>query len=126
MRIELGLCSSALALVLMATAAWGEARLPGAQIDARVSGNTLTITTKDLQEARGYFTPDGTLKGREGNRDFVGRWRVHDDMLCWEIPHFDNERCRTVVERGDLLFLFTQTGEPAGRINVTNGNPDLF
>ncbi len=44
MRIELGLCSSALALVLMATAAWGESRLSGAQIDAHVNGNTLTIT----------------------------------------------------------------------------------
>ena len=126
MRIKLGLCSSALALVLLAATAWGEARLLGAQIDAHVSGNTLTITTKDLQEARGYFTPNGTLKGREGNRDFVGKWRVHDDMLCWDIPRFDNERCRNVVDRGDLLFLFTQTGEPAGRINVTKGNPDLY
>ncbi len=126
MRIELGLCGAALALALMVTAAWGESRLPGAQIDAHVSGNTLTITTKDLQEARGYFTPDGTLKGRDGNRDFVGKWRVHDDMLWWDIPHFDSERCRTVVERGDLLFLFTRTGEPAGRINVTKGNPDSY
>ena len=126
MRIALGLCSSALALVLMATAAWGEVRLSEAQIDAYVGGNTLTITTKDLQEARAYFTPDGTLKGGEGNRDFVGKWRVHDDMLCWDIPQFDNELCRTVVVRGDLLFLFTQTGEPAGRINVTKGNPDLY
>ena len=126
MRIELGLCGTALALALMVTTAWGETRLPGAQIDAQVSGNTLTITTKDLQEARGYFTPDGTLKGRDGTRDFVGTWRVHDDMLCWDIPHFDSERCRTVVERGDLLFLFTRTGEPAGRINVTKGNPDSY
>ncbi len=112
MRIELGLCSSALALVLMATAAWGEARLSGAQIDAHVSGNTLTITTKDLQEARGYFTPDGTLKGREGNRDFVGKWRVHDDMLCWDIPQFDDELCRTVVVRGDLLFCLPRRASP--------------
>ena len=125
MRIKLGLCSSTFALVLMATAAWGESRLSGAQIDAHVNGNTLTITTKDLKEARGYFTPDGTLKGREGNRDFVGKWRVHDDMLCWDIPRFDNERCRTVILRGDQLFLFTLIGAPAGRINVTRGNPDF-
>ncbi len=126
MRIELGLCSSVLALVLMATAAWADLRLSGAQIDAHINGNTLTITTKDLQEARGFFNPDGTLKGREGNRDFVGKWRVHDDMLCLDIPQFDNEVCRTVVVRGDLLFLFTKTGEPAGRVDVTKGNPDLF
>ncbi len=126
MRFQLGLCSGTLALVLMATAAWGETRLPGAQIDARVSGNTLTIITKDLQEARGYFIPDGSLKGRDGNQDFEGKWRVLDDMLCWDIPQFEHEICRTVVERGDSLFLFTQTGEPAGRINVTKGNPDQY
>ncbi len=125
MRIKLGLCSSTFALVLMATAAWGESRLSGAQIDAHVNGNTLTITTKNLQEARGYFTPDGTVKGREGNRDFVGKWRVHDDTLCLDFPKFDNELCRTVILRGDQLFLFTLTGEPAGRADVTKGNPDL-
>jgi hypothetical protein len=126
MRIGLGLCSSALALVLMATATWAEIRLSGTQIDAHVSGNTLKITTKNLQEARGYFTPNGTVKGREGNRDFVGKWRIHDDMLCLDIPQFDNELCRTVVVRGDLLFLFTEIGEPAGRVDVTKGNPDLY
>jgi hypothetical protein len=126
MRIEIGLCSGALALALMATAAWAEFRLSGAQIDAHVSGNTLKITTKNLQEARGYFTPDGTVRGRENNRDFVGKWRVHDDMLCLDIPQFDDELCRTVIVRGDLLFLFTKTGAPAGRIDVTKGNPDLY
>ena len=64
--------------------------------------------------------------GGDGGRDFVGKWRVHDDMLCLEVPQFDNELCRTVIVRGDLLFLFTQTGEPAGRIDVTKGNPDHY
>ncbi len=126
MRVQLGLCSGALDPVLMATAAWAEFRLSGARIGAHVSGNTLKITTKNLQEARGYITPDGTVKGRENDRDFVGKWRVQDDMLCLDIPQFDDELCRTVVVRGDLLFLFTKTGEPAGRIDVTKGNPDLY
>jgi hypothetical protein len=43
-----------------------------------------------------------------------------------DIPQFDHELCRTVVVRGDLLFLFTETGEPAGRVDVTKGNPDLY
>ena len=34
-------------------------------------------------------------------------------------------RCRTVILRGDQLFLFTLTGEPAGRVDVTRGNPDF-
>jgi len=57
MRVQLGLCSGTLALILMATAAWGETRLPGPQIDARVSGNTLTIITKDLQEGEAISSP---------------------------------------------------------------------
>ncbi len=126
MRIGLVLCGTASVLVLMAATAWAEFPLSGTQIDAHVSGNTLKITTKNLQEARGYFTSDGTVKGREGDRDFVGKWRVHDDMLCLDIPQFDHELCRTVVVRGDLLFLFTETGEPAGRVDVTKGNPDLY
>ncbi len=67
-----------------------------------------------------------SVSRRAISRTRFGTNRVHDDMLCWDIPHFDSERCRTVVERGDLLFLFTQTGEPAGRIHVTKGNPDLY
>ncbi len=126
MRVQLGLCSGALALVLMATAAWAEIWLSGPQIDVYVSGNTLKITTKNLQEARGYFAPDGTVKGREGNRDFVGKWRINNDMLCFDVPQFDNELCRTVVVRGDLLFLFTEVGEPAGRVDVAKGNPDSY
>ena len=126
MRIKFGFYSGALALVLMTTAAWAEFRLSGPQIDAHINGNTLNITTKNLQEARGYFTPDGTVKGRDGNRDFVGKWRVHDDMLCFDIPKFEDELCRVVVVRGDRLFLFTKTGGPAGRVDVTKGNPSFF
>ena len=126
MHTGVGLLSGAFALVLTANAAWADSRLSGDQIDAHVSGNTLKITTRNLQEARGYFTPGGTVKGREGDRDFVGKWRVNDDMLCFDIPQFDNELCRTVVVRGDLLLLFTETGDPAGRADVTKGNPDLY
>lgn len=126
MRIGLALCTAGSALVLTAAVAWAEFPLSGPQIDAHVSANTLKVITKNLQEARGYFAPDGTVKGRDGNRDFVGKWRVHDDMLCLDIPQFDNELCRRLVVRGDSLLLFTETGEPAGRVDVTKGNPDLY
>jgi len=126
MRIELGLCGGVLALTLIATAAWADIRLSGAQINAHVNGNTLAIVTKSLREAKGYFTPGGAVKGRDGDRDFTGKWRVRNDMLCWDIPQFDNEVCRSVVVRGNRLFLFTETGEPAGRIDVNKGNPELY
>ncbi len=108
MRFGLSLCGIALAMALMTTSGWADIPLSGAQINAHVSGNTLEITTKNLEEARGYFNPDGTVKGREGEHDFVGKWRVYNDMLCLDIPQFDHEFCRTVVVRGDQIFLFTE------------------
>jgi hypothetical protein len=115
-----------LALALMTTPVSADVRLSNEQILAHVSGNTLKIVTANLQEARGYFSPDGTLKGRDGDRDFVGKWKVENDMLCMDIPQFENTLCRNVFVRGDLILLFTQTGEPAGRIEVTKGDPDLY
>jgi hypothetical protein len=115
-----------LALALMTTPVSADVRLSNDQILAHVSGNTLKVVTADLQEARGYFNPDGTLKGRDGDRDFVGKWNVENGMLCMDIPQFENTLCRKLFVRGDQLLLFTQTGQPAGRIEVTKGNPDLY
>ncbi len=115
-----------LALALMTTPVSADVRLSNDQILAHVSGNTLKVVTANLQEARGYFSPDGTLKGRDGDRDFVGKWNVENDMLCMDIPQFENTLCRNLFVRGDLILLFTQTGAPAGRIEVTKGNPDLY
>ena len=114
------------ALVLMAGSAGADVRLSNDQIVAHVSGNTLKVVTKNLQEARGYFNPDGTLKGRDGGRDFVGKWQAKDDMLCMDIPQFENTLCRNLFVRGDEILMFTETGEPSGRIDVTKGNPDLY
>ena len=114
------------ALALMAGAAEADVRLSSDQIVAHVSGNTLKVVTKNLQEARGYFSPDGTLKGRDGGRDFVGKWQAKDDMLCMDIPQFENGLCRNLFVRGDEILMFTETGEPSGRIDVTKGNPDLY
>ena len=115
-----------LALALMTTPVSADVLLSNDQIIARVGGNTLKVVTADLQEARGYFSPDGTLKGRDGDRDFVGKWNVENDMLCMDIPQFENTLCRNLFVRGDLLLLFTQAGQPAGRIEVTKGNPDHY
>ena len=119
-------CASILAAAVVAASAWAETPLSGAQIEAHVSGNTLEITTKNLEQARGYFAPDGTIKGREGERDFAGKWGARNNRLCLDIPQFEHEFCRTVVVQGNHLLLFTETGQPAGRVDVTQGNPDQF
>ena len=118
--------ASFLALALMATPASADVRLSSQQINAHVSGNTLKVVTQNLQEARGYFSPDGTLKGREGDQDFVGTWSVKNDELCMEFPKFGEAFCRRLFVRGDVFLMFTQAGHPAGRIEITKGNPDLF
>jgi hypothetical protein len=99
MRVQLGLCSCALALVLTATAAGAEIRLSGTQIDAHVSGNTLKITTNNLQEARGYFIPDGTVKGRDGSLEFA----QYDTRL-------DHSGIDTSMDRSGLDTRLDKTG----------------
>ncbi len=114
-------------LALLAGAAVAEYRLSDQQILAHVSGNTLQIVTKNLEEAVAYFNPDGTAKGLDGGRDFSGSWKVEDDMLCLDLPQFEGQtRCRRVFVRGDEVFLFTTTGEPAGSLKITKGNPRNF
>ena len=117
---------SVFVLVLTWSAASAQSRLSTDQITARISGNTLKIVTRNLQEARGFFSPDGSLRGREGDKEFVGNWKVRDDTLCVDIPKFQNTLCRNLFVNGDQILLFTHTGDPAGRVDVTRGNPDGY
>ena len=126
MRSGRHLLSCAAALLLLAHPTSAETPLSGDQIDKLVRDHTLTITTKNLEEAKGYFASDGTIKGRDGERDFAGTWRTHDNMLCLTIPQFDNEFCRAVVLQADRMLFFTKTGQPAGRVERTQGNPNQF
>lgn len=127
MRAKPLMWSAALGLALLAAAAAAEYRLSHDQIVAHVSGNTLSIVTKNLEDAVGYFSPDGTVKGREAGRDFAGRWEVKDDLLCLDLPQYEGEtRCRSVFVRGNEIVLFTTTGEPSGSLGITKGNPENF
>ncbi len=110
-------------LFLAGTASWADVRMSAQQIQATIVGNTLTVITQALKEAQGYFVADGSVKGRIGSEDFAGHWRISQDELCLDLPIYDHEVCRRIVSRGDLLLMFTSTGQPAGRINVEKGNP---
>ena len=110
-------------LFLAGTASWADVRMSAQQIQATIVGNTLTVITQALKEAQGYFEADGSVKGRIGSEDFAGHWRISQDELCLDLPIYDHEVCRRIVSRGDLLLMFTSTGQPAGRINVEKGNP---
>lgn len=115
-----------LALCLANWAVWADTRLEGAQIEALVSGHTLGLISGNLDEASGYFAYDGTLTGRYGSREFVGMWRTRDDRLCVGLPFFDHEICRRVFVRGNAILLYTETGSPAGRVNIRRGKPNHF
>ena len=112
-----------MALILAGTASWADDRLSAQQVEATIVGNTLTVITNAMKEVQGDFLADGTVKGRFGSEDFVGHWRISRDALCLDLPIYDHEVCRTIFSRGDLLLMFTTTGEPAGRIDVKKGNP---
>ena len=117
---------SVFVLVLVWSPVSAGPRLSSDQITARISGNTITIVIPSLQEARGFFSPDGSLRGRDGDKDFVGTWKVKDDTLCVDVPKFQNTLCRNLFADGDQILFFTHTGDPAGRVEVTNGNPDGY
>lgn len=118
--------AGSLALAGMASVAVADVRLSSDQINAHVSGNTLKVITENLQEARGYFSPDGSLKGRDGDVDFVGKWNVTNDQLCMDVPQFGDEFCRSLFVRDNQILMFTETGSPSGRIEITKGNPDRY
>ncbi len=114
------------ALFLAGTASWADVHMSAQQIKATIVGNTLTVITQAMKEAHSFFAADGSVKGRIGSEDFAGHWRVSQDELCLDLPIYDYEVCRRIVSRGDLLLMFTTTGEPAGRINVEKGNPSGY
>ena len=116
----------ALTFLLTAASASAEYRMSAKQIEATVSGNSVSMYTRALKKAEGYFAPDGEVRGSLEGERFSGRWWIENDELCMNVPLFDHEVCRTVIVRGDHLFFFTTTGEPAGRAEVVRGNPDGF
>ena len=92
------------------------------QIRDKVTGNTVTIVTQNMDLAVGYMTGDGKIRGHIGAKDFEGSWSIRNGELCFDLPEETFDICRRVFASDQYLNLFTTTGQPAGRIQVLEGN----
>jgi len=122
--------SSILAAILcgltVSATAQAQSPLSGDEVRDRIAGNTLMITTSNLKPASGFFESDGSVRGKVDQEEFTGSWEIKGDKLCFDLSINEYDICRTVVERGPNLDLFSEEGEPAGRIVIKDGNPDGF
>ena len=118
--------------VLIASLFWSPAvaqdRLDGAAIRDAIVGNTITIVTQNLERATGLVASNGDMRGKVGDKEFEGKWFIrNDNELCFDLPENTFDICRVAVQAGDsAINLFTTTGEPRGRVEVMQGNPNNF
>lgn len=89
----------------------GGRRMPGAEIETRLSGQTL----QDVWQSFTWrFSPDGTYVwagngGKDGTWYSSGTWEVVDDTLCWTIDGYDMG-CRAMFEWKGVLRMSTPEG----------------
>ena len=118
--------------VLIAQGFWSpvlaQDRLDGAAIRDQIVGNTITIVTQTLERATGLVESNGDMRGKIGDNAFEGKWFIkNDNELCFDLPENTFDICRVAVQAGDsAINLFTTTGEPRGRVEVLQGNPNNF
>ncbi|MEM7168775.1 MAG: hypothetical protein AAF530_01300 [Pseudomonadota bacterium] len=117
------LCGGFLA-VLMTTSAGAASDLDGDQIKDLISGNTLSVVTRSLAQAEGFFEADGQIRGQRDGEAFEGTWSIKDNRLCFDLPGNDFDICRTVAREGDEVLMFNESGGPAGRLQIEKGNPN--
>ena len=113
---------------LVCSPAMAQDRLDGSAIQGKIVGNTITIVTQNLERATGLVESSGEIRGKIGDDAFEGKWFIkNDNELCFDLPENTFDICRVAVEVGDsAINLFTTTGEPRGRVEVMQGNPNNF
>lgn len=117
--------------VLIAPGFWSpvqaQDRLDGDAIRDKIIGNTITIVTQNLERATGLVESDGDMRGQIGGEKFDGKWFIKNgNELCFDLPENSFDICRVAVEAGKHINFFTTTGEPRGRAEIMQGNPNNF
>ena len=92
----------------------------GAAIKSAISGNTVQGS---MQASGGYtefYAADGTIKGA----DYVGKWSVSGDKMCFAYGE-DPAQCWGVIISGGQIMWMGATGEEGSGV-VMAGNPNGF
>jgi len=102
-------------------------KLLDADIRATVSDNTVDYPAPNGTMVKAHLAPDGTLRAKYEGNDLLGSWAARDDMICFDFPGRGKDACWSLFRLPDgQLQLFTSSGEPAGYLRVTAGNPNKF
>lgn len=91
----------------------------GDQIQAAVSGNTISGGMSDGTAYSEFYATDGTIKA-DG---YLGAWSVENDQMCFD--YGEGADCWSVSIDGDQVTWVTN-GQEAGTGTISAGNPNEF
>ena len=103
--------------------AQAQERLNSDAIKSKLTGNTATLVTNELDLTTGYLEADGSMRGHIRGQKYTGSWEVKEgDLLCFNLPGRTFDSCRRVFQYSGFLQLHSTTGTPSGRIEILSGN----
>ncbi len=109
---------AALALALPALApAQTPEPLPGPEIRAAVSGNTVEGSMLASGRYTEFYAEDGTIRG-EG---YTGQWSIEGDAMCFD--YGEGPDCWQMGRAADEV-VWIQDGEVGGTGRIVEGNPN--
>ena len=94
------LASSLVFLLLLYTGALAADELSGAEIRARVVGNTV-IGIEDGKYYEEFLQPNGVIAGRSNRESYRGWWRIEHHKLCVAYDLDDDQNDSTQPKRWD-------------------------
>ena len=122
MRLFL-LSTTVILLATIQTPALAQERLNSDAIKSKLTDNTATLVTSELDLTTGYLEADGSMRGHIRGVKYTGSWEVKEGgLLCFNLPGRTFDSCKRVFQYSGFLQLHSTTGTPSGRIEVLSGN----
>jgi len=117
------LSTAVILLATIQTPVLAQERLNSDAIKSKLTGNTVTLVTNELDLTTGYLEVDGSMRGHIRGEKYTGSWEVKEGgLLCFELPGRTFDSCRRVFQYSGFLQLHATSGTPSGRIEILSGN----
>ena len=116
-----------MAALTLSSAQAEDAMLSGADMQARIVGNTMVGIYDDAGgQWREYYDPSGEIRGTdEDHGAYSARYEIRQDFMCFDYPWDGADWCSVISIDGDNLT-FYKDGKPVTTIRNTQllpGNP---
>ncbi|MGK9234986.1 hypothetical protein KXS07_24800 [Inquilinus limosus] len=108
-----------LLLLLPATALAAET-LTGAEIQARIVGNTIDGTAGDVDYTE-FYAADGTIHGLGDDGPYSGQWSIEGDRMCFDLG--ETKECDQLRLDGTKVELIGEDGSLVAVGELKPGNP---